>query len=311
MAHKEEFYFESRDTVHKIHAIKWIPEVEKPVCILQVVHGMAEYIERYDEFASYLCEKGVLVVGDDHLGHGKSVAEGDIYGYFCKENAATVLVRDEHRLKKIIQEQYPGVPYILLGHSMGSFITRNYLTRYGNGINGVIICGTGMQSKATLVGARILAAVQRVFCGDKHESKLLDKAAFGAYNKKISSPKTDFDWLSANEENVKKYVEDPLCGRTFTVNGFRTLFQLIWNLHDSLELQKMPKSLPVLFIAGEEDPVGDYGRAVKQVYESYLALGMENVQIKLYPKDRHEILNELDRKDVYSDVYRFILQRIS
>ncbi len=310
MVKKQDFYFDSRDREHKIHAVRWIPEAQGPVCIVQIVHGMAEYIDRYDEFASYLAEKGILVVGDDHLGHGKSVGQGQPYGYFCKEDAATVLVRDEHRLKKMTQEQYPDIPYIILGHSMGSFITRNYLLRYGTGIDGAVIVGTGMQSKATLLSARMLAGLQRIFCGPKHVSGLLNVAAFGAYNKRIEERKTLFDWLSRNEENVKRYIEDPLCGFTFTVNGFQTLFQLIWNLHDPKKLQEMPKRLPVLFVSGEEDPVGNYGQSVKQVCRSFQDLGMENVQIKLYPKDRHELLNEVDRQDVYADIYRWILQRI-
>lgn len=310
MIKKQEFYFDSRDREHKIHAIRWIPEEQKPVCIVQIVHGMAEYIDRYDEFASYLAEKGILVVGDDHLGHGKSVGQGQPYGYFCKEDAPTVLVRDEHRLKKMTQEQYPNVPYIILGHSMGSFITRNYLLRYGSGIDGAVIVGTGMQSKATLLSARMLAGLQRIFCGPKHVSGLLNVAAFGSYNKRIREHKTLFDWLSRNEENVRRYIEDPLCGFTFTVNGFQTLFQLIWNLNDQKKLQEMPKRLPVLFVSGEEDPVGNYGQSVKQVCQSFRNLGMENVQIKLYPEDRHELLNEVDRKDVYGDIYRWILQRI-
>lgn len=310
MIKKEEFYFDSRDGEHKIHAVKWIPETEKPVCILQIVHGMAEYVERYDEFAAYLANKGILVVGDDHLGHGKSVTPGEPYGYFCKEDAPTVLVRDEHRLKKMIQEQHVGVPYIILGHSMGSFITRNYLLRYGSGIDGAIIMGTGMQPKAVVMAAAALAAFQKVFCGGRHVSKLIDKAAFGSYNKRIESPKTDADWLSANEENVQKYLEDPLCGFVFTVNGFQTLFKLIRNLYDKEKLKTMPKNLPVFFVAGAEDPVGDYGRSVERVYQSYKDLGMENVQIKLYPGDRHEILNETDREDIYGDIYRWLLQRI-
>lgn len=310
MVKKQEFYFDSRDREHKIHAVRWIPEEERPVCVVQIVHGMAEYIDRYDEFASYLAGKGILVVGDDHLGHGKSVGQGDPYGYFCREDAPTVLVRDEHRLKKMTQEQYPNIPYIILGHSMGSFITRNYLLRYGSGINGAVIVGTGMQSKLTLVFARMLAGIQRIFCGPRHVSELLNVAAFGSYNKKIQPHKTIFDWLSRNEDNVKRYKEDPLCGFTFTINGFQTLFQLIWNLHDEKKLQEMPKKLPVLFLSGQEDPVGDYGRSVQQVYQSFLRAGMENVQIKLYPEDRHEILNEVDREDVYGDIYRWILQRI-
>ena len=310
MVKKEDFYFDSRDGEHKIHAVKWIPDAQKPACILQVVHGMAEYIDRYDDFARFLADRGILVVGDDHLGHGRSVTPGEPYGYFCREDAPTVLVRDEHRLKKMMQEQYAGVPYIILGHSMGSFITRNYLLKYGAGIDGAIIMGTGMQPKPVLMCALALAAVQRMIFGADHVGKLIDKLAFGAYGKRIKSPKTSFDWLSRNEDNVRKYVKDPLCGFTFTVNGFQTLFTLIYNLHDREKISKMPKNLPVFFLSGADDPVGDYGGSVELVCRSFEEIGMENVQMKLYPKDRHEILNEVDKEDVYGDIYRWILQRV-
>ncbi len=311
MIQKEEFYFDSRDGEHKIHSIRWVPEHDKPVCVLQIIHGMTEHIDRYDGFAQYMAGKGILVVGDDHLGHGKSVRPGEPYGYFCKEDAATVLVRDEHRLKKMTQEQYQGVPYIILGHSMGSFIARNYLIRYGSGIDGAVIMGTGMQSKIQLAAARALAGIQILFCGPKHVSKLIDKLAFGMFNKRIEASKTPSDWLCSNEESVKRYRQDPMCNFTFTANGFQTLMKLIWNLHDVEKLKKMPRQLPVFFVAGEEDPVGDYGRAVKQVYESFLQLGMERVQMKLYPGDRHEILHETDRAEVYADIYRWILQSVT
>ena len=310
MIQKKEFYFDSRDGKHKIHAIQWIPEVKAPVCIMQIVHGMAEYIDRYDEFARYMADKGILVVGDDHLGHGKSVAPGEPYGYFCKEDAPTVLVRDEHRLKKIMQKRYEGVPYIILGHSMGSFITRNYLLRYGAGIDGVIIVGTGMQPKVVLRFGIALSSLVGALLGEKHVSRFIDKMSFGVYNKRIASPKTSFDWLSRNEDNVRRYLDDPMCGFIFTANGFQTLFKLIYNLHDEAKLKQMPKNLPVFFLAGEDDPVGNYGRDVKQVCESFKELGMENVQMKLYPKDRHEILNEVDREDIYGDIYRWVLQRV-
>lgn len=310
MVKKEDFYFESRDREHKIHAVRWIPDIGKPACILQIVHGMAEYIDRYDDFARYLADRGILVVGDDHLGHGKSINSGGIYGYFCKEDAPTVLVRDEHRLKKMMQEQYAGVPYIILGHSMGSFITRNYLLKYGTGIDGAIIVGTGMQPKPVLMSALALAAVQQMLFGADHVSNLINVMAFGAYNKRIKSPATSYDWLSRNKDNVCKYINDPMCGFTFTVNGFQTLFKLIYNLHDREKLNKMPKNLPVFFLSGADDPVGDYGRSVELVYQSYKEIGMENVQMKLYPEDRHEILNEVDKEDAYGDIYRWILHRV-
>lgn len=310
MIKKEDLYFNSRDREHKLHAIRWVPEAEKPVCILQIVHGMTEYIDRYDEFARYMAERGILVVGDDHLGHGKSVRAGEPYGYFCKHDAPTVLVRDEHRLKKLMQKKYADVPYIILGHSMGSFITRNYLLRYGKGIDGVIIMGTGMPPKPVLLTGIALSTIQGLIYGGDHVCKFIDKISFGSYNKRIDMTKEPGNWLSKNEENLMKYAGDPMCSFTFTANGFQTMFRLIYNLHDREKLKKMPPELPVIFLSGEDDPVGDYGKAVKQVYQSFREIGMENVQIKLYPKDRHEILNELDREDVYGDIYRWILQRI-
>lgn len=310
MVTKEDFYFDSRDGEHRIHAIRWNPDVEKPVCILQIVHGMAEYIDRYDDFACFLADRGILVVGDDHLGHGQSVNPGEPYGYFCKEDAPTVLVRDEHRLKKIMQKQYEGVPYIILGHSMGSFITRNYLLKYGTGIDGAVILGTGMHTKPGLLCGIVISTIQRLIFGAKHEGKLINMLTFGTYNKRIKSPKTPYDWMSRNEDNVREYVKDPLCGFVFTVNGFQTLFQLILNLHDEEKLKKMPANLPVFFLSGADDPVGNYGKSVEQVCQSFKEIGMENVQMKLYPKDRHELLNEVDKEDVYGDIYRWILQRI-
>lgn len=310
MVKKEEFYFDSRDGEHKLHAIRWIPDTEKPVCIVQIVHGMTEYIDRYDHFANYLAERGILVVGDDHLGHGKSVRPGERYGYFCKEDAPTVLVRDEHRLKKMTQEQYAGVPYIILGHSMGSFIARNYLLKYGAGIDGAIIMGTGMQPKPVLLSGIALTTIEGLIFGDDHVSKLTALISFGSYNKRIEENHEPGNWLSRDEENMKKYAADPMCTFIFTANGFRTMFKLIYNLHDREKLSKMPVNLPVIFLSGAEDPVGDYGKSVKQVYRSFKEIGMEKVQIKLYPKDRHEILNELDKEDVYGDIYRWILQRI-
>lgn len=309
MVKKEEFTFDSRDGKTKIHALRWVPE-EKVVCIVQIVHGMAEYIERYEDLAQFLGAKGILVTGDDHLGHGKSVPEGGTYGYFCEQDPATVVVRDVHRLKKMTQEDYPGVPYVILGHSMGSFITRNYLFRYGTGIQGAVICGTGSQPQGLVYICRALAAVQGFFLGQKHVAKMIDKLAFGNYNKRISNPKTDFDWLCRDEKVVDDYRKDPLCGFTFTVNGFKTLFTLLYRLNQTANLKNMPEDLPVFFVAGDEDPVGNYGEGVKKAYESFEQAGMKRLKLKLYPEDRHELLNELDKQKVYEDLYSWIMERV-
>ncbi|MDE6814958.1 MAG: lysophospholipase [Lachnospiraceae bacterium] len=309
MVKREEFTFDSRDGKSKIHAVRWVPE-GKVSGILQIVHGMAEYILRYEELAQFLAERGILVTGDDHLGHGKSVPEGGVYGYFCDQDPATVVVRDVHRLKKLTQEKYPGVPYMILGHSMGSFITRNYLFRYGTGIQGAVICGTGTQPQGLVRVCRALAGIQGLIFGQKHVAKLIDRLAFGNYNRRITNPGTSFDWLCRDREVVEAYVKDPLCGFTFTVNGFRTLFDLLYRLNQTSNLAKMPKALPVLFIAGDADPVGNYSEGVKRAYESFQKAGMQHLALKLYPEDRHELLNELDKRKVYEDLYPWIMERV-
>ena len=303
---KENIYFESRDGVSKLHAIVWSDETKKPIGILQIIHGMAEYIDRYDDFARFMVEKGFVVVGDDHLGHGDSVGENGTFGYFCKKDPATVLVRDEHRLKKLMEAKYPGVPYYILGHSMGSFIARNYLNKYGSGIQGMIVMGTGNQSKALLSASKVLVGLTGFFCGEKHVAKFINKLAFGTYNRAIEDAKTNVDWLTKDETIVDKYIADERCGFTFTVNGFRGLFELIYRLQKPKNLTSIPKDIPIFFVSGEEDPVGDYGEGVIGAKNDLVRAGLENVSMKLYPGDRHEILNETDKDVVYQDIYEWL-----
>lgn len=299
---KEEFYFDSRDNHSKIHAVRYMPDDGKVIGVLQIVHGMAEYVERYEETAQFFTEKGFVVTGEDHLGHGKTVGEDGLKGYFCKKDPATVVVRDVHRLKKLTQELYPSVPYYILGHSMGSFILRNYLCRYGRGIDGAIIMGTGMKPPVMIAAGRVLTAVCSVFPGSRAPGKLLNKIAFGSFNKKIVPQTTPCDWLSCNPENVNRYMEDSLCGFLFTVNGFRTLFDLMARVQNKEYLKNMPESIPLLMVSGAEDPVGGYGREVRRAYDSIKGAGVIDVELKLYEGDRHEILNEDDRFAVMKDI---------
>ena len=308
---KEEFYFDSRDGESRIHAVRYRPEdTEKVLCVLQIVHGMAEYAERYEEFAEYLTARGFVVTGDDHLGHGKSVGEKGKQGYFCEQDPATVLVRDEHRLKKLTQELYPGVPYVIMGHSMGSFIARNYICRYGTGIDAAVIMGTGMQPMAVLRAARLLVGIQKLFCGSRHVSKLIDKAAFGGYGRKIGNPRTPWDWLSRDEKRVDQYIADPMCGFTFTVNGFDALFTLVSRLHSQENLKAVPKNLPVFMVSGDADPVGDYGKGVRKACDSLAAAGLEDISLKLYEGGRHELLNETNRAEVMEDILEWVQSKV-
>lgn len=315
---KEEFMISSRDGKETpVHCVKWIPDgvaagQSQPATILQIIHGMAEYVERYEPFARWLTERNILVCGEDHLGHGKTAQKPEELGFFCEQDPATVVVRDVHRLKKTVQDQYPGVPYFILGHSMGSFIARNYLFRYGSGIDGAIIMGTGMTPKKVLDVSGSLAAFQEKIYGSHHIARTIDHLAFSSYNKRIPAAETPFDWLSVNRENVSRYIADPLCGYTFTLNGFETMFELIQRLYVRENLDRMPKDLPVLFISGSEDPVGGYGEQVKSVADSFTREeGMTDVMVKLVDGCRHEILNEDNRLETYEYLLDWMKQHAS
>lgn len=308
---KEEFYYDSRDGVSKLHAVRYTPDGDEDIRgVLQIVHGMSEYVERYEEFAEYLTSKGIVVTGEDHMGHGKSVGKDGKFGYFCEQDPATVLVRDVHRLKKATQAIYPNVPYIIMGHSMGSFITRNYMFRYGTGITATVIMGTGMPDKKLMAVSKAVAGIQKAFLGSRHVSDLINKLAFGKYNAEIPNARTDFDWLSRDASRVDRYIADSLCGFTFTVNGFATLFELIMRLHQPQNLERIPKKIPVLFVSGTADPVGDYGKGVNRAYESLRSVGLENLQLQMYEGGRHELLNETNRSDVMQDIYRWIEETV-
>lgn len=303
---REDIYYDSRDGVSKIHAVRWTPEGE-PVAVLQLVHGMAEHVDRYEDFASFMVSKGFVVTANDHLGHGKSITDGHA-GYFCAQDPATVVVKDVHRLKKLTQEKYPKLPYYFFGHSMGSFILRNYLFMYGKGIDKAIIAGTGMQPKPMVMALKVLTSVIEFFGNKFKPCKFVNDLGFGSYQKRIPSPRTEYDWLSKNEAAVDKYIADPLCGFIFTANGFRTLAELIWRLHNKDNLSKMPVTLRVLITSGAEDPVGEYGAGPKKVYDSFVAEGMQHVELKLYDTDRHELLNENDHLTVYEDIYNWLIK---
>ena len=308
MVKKESFFYESRSGTQKVHAVKWLPAGEVKA-VLIIAHGMAEYIERYDEFATYLAGRGILVAGCDYIGHGKSVVGQQKYGYFCSRDAATVLIRDVHRLKKLVQLDYPCVPYIIMGHSFGSFVVRNYICRYGTGVDAVILMGSGMPPKALISVCRFIVNMQALFTGDDKPGTFINKMIFGGYNKMIKGAASSFSWLSFNKENVDKYDADDLCGFVFTLNGFQTMSEMISRIHNPKNLGKVPADLPVLFVSGTEDPVGDYGEGVRRAKRSLAKAGVKDISLRLYPWGRHEILNEDEKVEVYHDILNWINEK--
>ena len=300
---RTDFYYDSLGG-GKIHACRWIPNGEIKA-VVQIVHGIAEYVERYDDFAEYLNGRGILVVAEDHMGHGKSICEATPIG--CFAGGWHTAVKDTYRLLKNTMEEFAGVPYILFGHSMGSFMARTILARHPNsGIAGAIICGTGWMPGAVIGAGKTVATMICKRSGEQNPSALLQKMMFGGYHKRIEHPRTSCDWLSRDNKIVDAYVADPLCGFVPSAGLVRDMMTGLQYIQDPRNLDAMKKDLPVYFIAGGDDPVGGYGAGVRQAAEEFKKHGMERIDVKIYPLCRHEVLNEINSQEVYDDVISWI-----
>ena len=305
---KEEFFIPSNDGITKLHCIAWIPD-EEPRAVLQITHGMVEYIGRYDAFASFMAEHDIAVIGHDHLGHGQSVTGEEKLGYFCHEQGGSVVIEDIYAVTKEAAARWPGKKIFLLGHSMGSFMVRRYLALHSAEISGAVIMGTGW-IPAPLAGIGLaMSRLTMFFRGEFFRSRLLTSLALGSNNKPFEPARTPNDWLSRNTENVDRYQADPLCGYMFTAAAYRDFFTVLKLVAAEDGYDSISPELPILIVSGGEDPVGGK-TACPKVLEGYKKRGFLDVTMKLYPEDRHEILNELDRENVYGDILRWMEERI-
>lgn len=282
------------------------PGTEDPKAVIQIVHGMAEYIDRYDDFARYLVGRGFVVCAEDHVGHGGSATGPDDYGHMPLKGGKNVVVGDVHTLHRMVARTFPDVPYVLYGHSMGSFIARAYIARYGDELDACVLSGTGnvpaSMSKMGNALARFIASIR----GDHYRSKIIDNMGAGAYGKKIENARTPLDWLSTDPAVVDAYIADDLCGFMFTVGGYATLLDLTAEVVTPECAEKVPKGLPVFFVAGDGDPVGDMGEGVKAAAQLLRDAGVQMVDCKIYEGMRHEIHNEIGKEQVYDDIATWI-----
>ena len=306
---KKEFYIPSADGVHRLHVILWEPDTEVKG-VVQISHGMIEMIERYEDFALFLNRHGYAVIGNDHLGHGLTAGNNSDLGYFCPRNMSAIVVADLHRVTRCARKKYKNVPYFMFGHSMGSFMVRRYLMRYGMDVDGAILSGTGGKSNLVLVTGKIVSNVFRLVLGDRYRSRLLKMNAFGAYQKRIPHPRTQSDWLTRDVDVVDFCLSNKYCNYLFTVNGYRTILEVLSYIQKKENIDRIPKEMPILLMSGGQDPVGNYGKGVKKVYDSYKKAGIQDVSMKLYPDDRHELLNELNKDIVYQNVLKWLTQHI-
>ena len=300
----ERFTFPSV-TGQPLDARLWLPE-GAPVAVVQLVHGMAEHIDRYDRPARALCAAGFAVVGHTHLGHGPAAP---VKGYFG-DHGWDNLIADVHTLRGLTAERFPGVPYVILGHSMGSFITRCYLTEHGEGLAAAVISGTGHYAPAMVAVALGLSSIICAFGGEKKPSRLINAIGFASANHSFEPARTPHDWLSRDPAAVDAYEADTTCGFLFTGSGYRELFRGLRRLCDLQALRRMPKDLPVLFFSGERDPIGENGAGVRRVAQEFRDAGMTDVTVKLYPEGRHEMFNELNHEEAEGDLIAWLTDRL-
>ncbi len=304
-----DFTFRSSTARNTIHARKCAPD-SAPRAIVQIVHGIAEHINRYDDFMNFLAENGILAVGDDHLGHGQSVTEADDLGFFNDKDGWDYAVMDEERLHDIMVEEYPNIPYLFFGHSMGSFITRTLIIKHPEMYDAAIISGTGHQSKALVYGGGIMANAFVTLKGARSDGKALNDVAFGTYLSHIENPRTPFDWLSRDVAAVDKYIADPMCGFICKASLYRDMMGGVKFVTSQKNINKMNKEKPIYFMSGAEDPVGDYGVGVEKAYKAFCDAGLLDVKMRLYPGGRHEMLNETNHAEVYKDILDWINEKI-
>ena len=304
----EQFRMLSKDGKTKLACYCVFPEGE-PRAVVQIVHGMCEYFGRYEDYAKTLAKAGILVVGHDHLGHGNTAPTPDDLGFTAKGGGADFLVEDVFALTEKVKEDYPDAPVILFGHSMGSFIAREVLARHGDAYRAAIICGTG-GPEAPAGAGKAMAKTIMTFCGERHRSKMLKNIAFTGYYKMIEKGEPVNAWLTHDKAVVDKYNSDPFCAYIFTVRAYHDLFTLVAWANAKDWAGKLPKDLPVLVTAGEEDPVGAFGKGPRTVADRMTGAGMKNVTLKMFPGMRHEILNEIGKEKVYRELNEWIFAQL-
>lgn len=306
-----EFTFPSSDGLHQIHAMEWLPAGRAPKAVVQLIHGIAEYIARYDHFARFLTEHGYAVVGHDHLGHGKTAAGPEEYGFLAEKDGWRLLLTDTRTLRVDTGERFPGVPYFLMGHSMGSFVARGYLIEYSGTIDGCILSGTGQEAPGVISLGNVASSILGKLKGNRAHSAFLDKFMGGAYNSRFKAGgRTPVDWISRDEAAVDSCLADPMRNFLPTIGMYRDIFKGMEFLSLPENLRKMDSFVPVYLFSGDKDPVGEEGEGVRRVYSILRYNGVREVEIKLYPDGRHEMLHEINREEVYQDTLDWLEEHL-
>lgn len=308
MKRSEELIDTLRDK-HQIYTYKW-EGTSEPKAIIQIVHGAGEYANRYDTFAKALVQRGFVVYSHDHRGHGKSVKEGKVFGYFGRQDGFRNLVEDTYEVTKHIKGQYPDKKVFVLGHSMGSFIARYFAILYSKSIDGLIVMGTGNNTQLEIKLGKAVANIYIKLGKGKVQTKLLDTLIFKMFNIGFILERDENAWLTRDKASREEFAKDPYCGIKFTAYAFRDLFEGVEFVTEEKNVARIRKDLPIFVLSGDKDPVGGNGRMVKKAYELYREQGIKNLKIKLYKDMRHEILNEVGKQEVYKDIIAWINKNV-
>ncbi|MED1201916.1 alpha/beta hydrolase [Heyndrickxia acidicola] len=297
---------------YDVYVKKWMyKEEETPRAIIQVSHGMAEHIERYGGVAEYLTSKGLIVYGNDHRGHGKTGEKAGVFGHFADNEGFERAVLDLKEITEYIKCEFPNIPIFLFGHSMGSFLARSYVQKYGQEMFGVILSGTGGNPGMAGRLGKLIALMEMKRKGPKASSPFLDKLVFGSYNKGIHQVKTKYDWLSRDQSEVEKYINDLYCGQICTSGFFYDLLSGLEAIHKEEYIRNIPKDLPFYFLSGSNDPVGGKTKGVLKVIKQFQNNGVKNIEYTFFPEGRHEMLNETNKEEVYQSILTWILKQLN
>ena len=302
---KQEFNYMSSNGSTLIHCIKWIPD--NPIGVIQIVHGVTEHIDRYEEFANYMVNQGYIVIGNDHLGHGKSIITDKPKMFIGELGSWNYLVKDINTLYEIITEEYK-LPTYLIGFSLGSFVSRHYLIDYNPFYKKAILVGTGIQPNIVLNILKLIVKGEVKKIGVENTSKFIRELSFGTYNKQIKDAKTDYDWLTSSEEEINKYINDPLVGKDTTGSLFYELLDGMVYTSKLSNIKKM-KELPILLLSGLDDPVGSKGNGVKKLENIYKKNNID-VSLKLYEGKRHDLFHETNKLEVFNDILTYIKKEL-
>lgn len=304
-------YFIKGEDGKEIFVYRWLPDKTKHLKgIIQVSHGMAEHAGRYREFSEYMNSEGFGVYANDHRGHGRTAGSLENIGYFADNSGWALVVSDMFRVTEHIKKEHHNIPVFLLGHSMGSFLSRDYISRDGGRITGVILSGTiGDPGILGNIGV-LIAKLACKFRGKRTPNKLLDQLSFGSNNNAFKPAKTKFDWLSRDERVVDKYIEDEFCGSVFSSGFFLDMLRGIKEINNKKNVKKIPKNLPVFFFSGEKDPLGKNTKGVRYAIKLFERSGIKNITFKFYRDGRHEMLNEINKTEVYSDIVDWIKTKL-